>query len=377
MEVQKGDKDVHYISKNRILLESRLSTTPPISLIEDTSVDNFFENKRFIEKFEVKLTEYFSENHIKVNFDSISVMPLYYEISYEADSQETIQTVINMKDRIADKFSIKDYSVSYKGNLITFEIPNTAPSKVSMKTILENCKEVPKLSAVAGLDNASKPLLVDFQKTPNILIIGNSGSGATMLFSELLSSALFLNSPADMELLPIYENESIFDLFGEVPHMIKDKKLDTTNIVDYLSNILVYVKKRKSDDNKKMLLIVFTNFDKVISENFKAYSILAEILSVSQQCNTAVILTASSVNKESTNKQVYKEINCMFVLRLSTIEESQIIFESERGYHLYGNGDGYFFNDEEGGKTRFQTCYMNQREIESLMRTINTFYTNK
>ena len=105
--------------------------------------------------------------------------------------------------------------------------------------------------------------------------------------------------------------------------------------------------------------------------------LLQNILKRGQNVGVKTILLAINVNNESIEPKIYENTNARFILRLENEHESLKVFDSYRGVQLYGNGDGYYFDNMNGKKTRFQTCYLNVNELAEIVKVIKTFYNTK
>ena len=150
------------------------------------------------------------------------------------------------------------------------------------------------------------------------------------------------------------------------------EQLSASNIDEY--NIAA---KETGQELMPTKLLIFNDFNEIVKGNYQYLGLLRNILVDGQNCGIKIILAANNVTSEVIDQNIYNNVKTKLILRLETENESLQIFDSYRGSQLYGNGDGYMFNESPDDKIRFQTCYLNQRELDEIVKIISTFYQAK
>ena len=108
-------------------------------------------------------------------------------------------------------------------NAIGFEVPNRKRQTVYLKEIL--CDEgfaVAKSNLQMGLgrDIEGRPVSIDLQKMPHLLVAGTTGSGKSVSVNAMLVSLLYKSSPEDLRLILIDPKMLEFSTYEGIPHLL-------------------------------------------------------------------------------------------------------------------------------------------------------------
>jgi DNA segregation ATPase FtsK/SpoIIIE-like protein len=401
-ELSEEKNDVSPIIHQSVQIEQEANKleqlTPPISFLTDTSVDHYYDNKSQGQKDQQVISKCISKLKIDAAYQNTIIMPQYIEISFEVPSKKDIEEILRVQNELLGLLKVDKFNISFKGNIIKFEVPNKTASKISIRQILNSVQQIKNHETIAGLTIDNTPLVVDLNKHNNILIIGRRGSGAAMLLTVLLMTLAYVNTPSELEyvLLSPLGDKSLKYL-DDLPQMqspLIDQLDECVNklhqilqIIDDRENkfkeagakTLAEFNKYQNSDALKLKTIVLTisAFDQLIKNSLQNMEILQNILKRGASVGIKTILLAINVNNESIDPKIYDQTDARFILRLESEHESLKIFDSYRGVQLYGNGDGYYFDDVSNKKTRFQTCYLNANELAETVKVIKTFYHTK
>lgn len=379
------------------------TNTPPLSFLNDTSVDNNVYNKIDANKSKEIITQVLEKANLKIKFDSINVMPLFTEIKFHGNQAKDVDGFIKNGSEIAYSLQLDEFYILTKGNYIVFEYKNAKLSKVSIKSILVNNNiGNNKCYAVVGVDENGNPLFMDYKTDESILIIGEKGSGVSMLLSCLIITSVYMSSPAflNIDIISKEKNSAIQSIIN-IPHIkeaissdstddvkkildkyvkeikLRQTKLANTNVSDQKS----FNKVCKKFNEKPMVtkVLVINSFDQMIKNNIQYISQISYILQNCKKLGICLILSSSEINNEMLNKNIINEIHNILVLKTSSAQQSLKLLNNKRACQLYGSGDGYLIaTTNKNNRVRFQTCYLGQIELTNIVKIINNFYkTNK
>jgi len=401
-ELEPKKKDVAPIVYGKVEIEGEAAKknqkTPPLTLLTDTGSDHYFENKKDAEIYHNEITKCFSKHAINATYEKTIVMPLFSEIHYKVADESQIDQILALKSEISKATSLKNFNILFKGDLIHFEFANKQPSKISMKFVLSSLKTIKPDQGVIGLNYENNPLTIDFISHGSSVIIGQKGSGASMLLSTLIASVAYTTSPDDLEIILLsLQADKALKSFESMPHIGKiifnnfDKSVET--LVDVKNEIILRQKEfaqidaksideynqsvESQDKSYKRKLVIISGYDYLMRNNLQNVDLLQQIAAEGKTVGIYLLLLANNVNNETINEDLYKNLSAKFILKLQTEYESLRMFDTYRGSQLYGNGDGYYFDTLNNTKTRFQTCYLNQIELNQIIETIKTFYDAK
>ena len=93
--------------------------------------------------------------------------------------------------------------------LVGIEVPNTATSLVSLRSVIESqafqkVKAKSNLPLALGKGTAGEAVAADLSKMPHLLIAGETGSGKTVCINSIITCLLMLNEPQNLRLLLMY-----------------------------------------------------------------------------------------------------------------------------------------------------------------------------
>jgi S-DNA-T family DNA segregation ATPase FtsK/SpoIIIE len=371
---------------------------PPVSFLTDTSIDHYFDNKNDGENYEAKITKFLARNDFVATYQKTIVMPLFIEISYDVESQTTIDNILKSQNDLLGDLKLDTFNISFKGNTVRFEIPNDKPSKISIKSILMAHPEISSEIAIVGMGYENNPLTLDIDKHPRSLIIGKRGSGGAMLLSVIITSLAYINQPKLMEIIILSPvGDKSLKYFDHLPHMKYPVISDLTDTVNKLHDLRNEIAERESkfaelgatnikEANRyigntntpyKEILLVISAFDKIIKNSLQNMELIGDLLKRGPAAGVRFILLATNVNNESIEPTIYNQFDIKFILKLESEQESLRMFDNYRGVQLQGNGDGYYIDTKADKRIRFQTCYLNVDELIQIIKIIKTFHEAK
>ncbi len=108
-------------------------------------------------------------------------------------------------------------------NVIGLEIPNAHREIVYLSEIFSSREYGDARSALSlalGKDIAGRPVVVDLQKMPHLLVAGTTGSGKSVALNAMVLSLLFKASPADVRMLMIDPKMLELSVYDKIPHLL-------------------------------------------------------------------------------------------------------------------------------------------------------------
>ena len=374
------------------------SATPPISFLSETSVDNFLSCKVEAKQYADIITNFLHKFDSIVHYQSTVVAPLYCEISYDVEKQSIVSDIFANQEKILEELKIGAFNLLYKNNSVRFEILNKTPSKISLKSILASCKNVQPNQYVVGADESGKPLLVDISKNTNTVLMGTKGSGVSMLMTVMLVSLAYTNTPKKMGMIVLSpRSDKSLKYLSRLPHLTLPVQHEQLEITKALTNLQIEINNREAlfakskvrslkeyndknnneVDNLKQMVVVINNFNIISKISVENYRLIIDLLKRGASVGVSVILMTNNVDHQLLDKDIYKNLDVKLVMKLEFEQESIQLLDSRRGVELFGNGDGYYFDNKLKINLRFQSCYMNIDELDQIVKIIETFYSVK
>jgi S-DNA-T family DNA segregation ATPase FtsK/SpoIIIE len=108
-------------------------------------------------------------------------------------------------------------------NVIGLEIPNTSREIVYLSEILRSDKydtSKSPLSLALGKDIGGRPIVVDLQKMPHLLVAGTTGSGKSVAVNAMVLSLLYKASAKDVRMIMIDPKMLELSVYQGIPHLL-------------------------------------------------------------------------------------------------------------------------------------------------------------
>lgn len=107
--------------------------------------------------------------------------------------------------------------------VVGLEIPNEAREMVRLREILgspgyEDNKSV--LMMALGKDIAGRPVSVDLEKMPHLLVAGTTGSGKSVAVNAMILSLLYKATPEQVRLIMIDPKMLELSVYEDIPHLL-------------------------------------------------------------------------------------------------------------------------------------------------------------
>ena len=120
-------------------------------------------------------------------------------------------------------YSVRVVDVIPGKNVIGLEIPNATRETVYLSEIFDS-KEYgdarSPLSLALGKDIGGRPVVVDLQKMPHLLVAGTTGSGKSVALNAMVLSLLFKASPSEVRMIMIDPKMLELSVYEKIPHLL-------------------------------------------------------------------------------------------------------------------------------------------------------------
>ncbi|MGH8154178.1 MAG: DNA translocase FtsK [Rhodanobacteraceae bacterium] len=108
-------------------------------------------------------------------------------------------------------------------NVIGLEVPNAHREVVYLSEIFSSREygdARSPLSLALGKDIGGRPVVVDLQKMPHLLVAGTTGSGKSVALNAMVLSLLFKAKPTDVRLIMIDPKMLELSVYDNIPHLV-------------------------------------------------------------------------------------------------------------------------------------------------------------
>src|SRR5512137_376858 len=153
-------------------------------------------------------------------------------VSYQVLPEVTtkIARVIALSEELALRLGADRVRVSRQGASVQVDVPREDGQVVRLFSLCRRLKEIPKQTAVLGMDESGVPLLLRLPSTDvaHVLVAGTTGSGKTALVRSMALSLAMHNRLGEVQMVFIDPKGNGFEPFvgldtlgGGLPHLLR------------------------------------------------------------------------------------------------------------------------------------------------------------
>lgn len=194
------------------------------------------------------------------------------------------------------------------------------------REILNEFNKIKTISSIPlGRNELGELETIDLDKLGNMLILGTTGGGKSVLLNELIMSIILNYTKEQIKFITI--DSSIVELssFNGIPHYIKDTISDMTVASTELELIVKEVEKRKNQESIKEHLFVIIDdiYDLAYGQEKYINNLLVELMEKSKNTKVHIIVATDTPNENEIfkNYSAFFDLKCYLTLAPGTYNE--------------------------------------------------------
>ncbi len=188
--------------------------------------------------------------HIRVKEIACSCGPTITRYEVKPDTGVRVRSIANLVDDIAlglAKSGVRIEAPIPGKAAVGIEVPNDHAATVALRNLIEapefmNHKS--KLAACLGADVAGRPVMMDINKMPHLLVAGTTGSGKSVCINSIIMSILYKAKPDEVKLILIDPKKVEFAVYRDLPHLYCPLISDPKKAAGALNSAVVEMERR-------------------------------------------------------------------------------------------------------------------------------------
>ena len=284
-------------------------------------------------------------------------------------------------------------------DLVGIEVPNEKRTIVPLTEIMIS-KELDQLSAklgiVLGRDATGQIIARDLCESPHLLIAGATGSGKSMMIDSIISTLLFRNSPAELQLILVDLKRVQMAQFRNIPHLITPVIEEVGDAVSALRWLMKEIDQRIStlaengsldifDFNSSqrgrympnIVLIIDDITDLMIIAPEITEDLIVKIAQLARAVGIHMIIATSRPSSQILSGPIKTNMCERIAFTTTSKMDSKVILETTGAEKLLGKGDmlysGLDINSSQ--PIRIQGAFIGSNEISALTSFIESIGT--
>ena len=213
---------------------------PSTDLLDRVLDDGFSLSDEELNKVANLLKETLEEFGVEAEVVQVIPGPVVTRFEIQPAPGTKASKITNIAQDIARSLaviSVRVVEVIEGKSVVGIEIPNTNRKIVRLTEILSSDQfnqSVSPLSLALGHDIAGKPIVVDLEKMPHLLVAGTTGSGKSVGINAMVLSLLFKSDPKDVRLIMIDPKMLELSVYEGIPHLLTPVITDMTDAANGL-----------------------------------------------------------------------------------------------------------------------------------------------
>ena len=304
-------------------------------------------------------------------------------VSYQVipEISTKISRVIALSEELAMRLGAQRVRISRQGATLQIDVPREDGQVVRLLSLIRRLKDVPKQTAILGLDETGVPLLLRLPSpdVAHVLVAGTTGSGKTALVRSMALSLAMHNRLGEIQMVFIDPKGNGFDPFapmagiGGLPHLLRPAVNEVHQAIFLLGEMVEEMVRRDRENISEPRVVIFIDeVADLMEQGGKAMDRLMTRLT--QRGRSAGIHLIACTQKPlvaSIGSLTRSNFPVRLVGSVASADDAKIAagIGGTGAEKLLGRGD--FLLVAKGHVTRFQAAYTNEQEIRQIVNRLN------
>ena len=285
----------------------------------------------------------------------------------ETSNYRNYKCILNSKSKISDikanldniifGCKVDNFSLTINSSEGYFTLSEKLKSnKINLVHFIQIKEFEPKqLECIIGESTNGKPVILNIEKAPHILIAGTTGAGKTTLLHSIIANILFYDQ-ADLNLIDHKKIE--FATYACIQGVGYYNTYESTiKCLDYLIELMEYRYSNYKKDFRKKLIVIDEVSDLFLADEDKSlYKKLLKLVQKSRAVGIHVIIATQRPSAKIIDGNIKANFPCRISCRVASKIDSRIVIDSSGAEQLNGYGDA-IINDGTNFE-RFQCTYI-------------------
>ncbi len=275
-------------------------------------------------------------------------------------------------------------------SLVGSEVPNRSLEIVGLKQVLaseEMQKHKSRLAVALGRDTSSKPMIVDIDKMPHVLIAGTTGSGKSVLMNAFIASLLFRNSPDALKMILIDPKRVELTSYNGIPHLLAPVITEPEKILSSLKwamaemdrryklfqsvgvrNITGYNEMSGFQALPYIVIVIDELADLMMFAPVEIEDAITRIAQLARATGIHLVVATQRPSVDVITGLIKANIPCRIAFNVSSMIDSRVILDGPGAEKLLGRGDMLFMPPDASKPMRIQGVFVQDDEINNLIK---------
>ncbi len=274
---------------------------------------------------------------------------------------------------------------------IGVEVPNEKVSTVSLRALIESREFInakSRITVCVGLTVTGKPVYMDIDDMPHVLIAGETKSGKSVAINCMILSLLYRASPDEVQLILIDPKRVELNVYSKIPHLVMPvidnpkraaaalrwavNEMDRRYmLLDKMGvrNREEYCELRKQDPSLELMPQIIIVIDELADLMLQVREFVEELINrlaaMARACGMHLLVGTQRPSVDIITGLIKANIPARIAFKVSSGQDSQIILGGKGAEKLLGRGD-MLYQATGAGRMRIQGAFVSGTEIKRL-----------
>ncbi len=289
-----------------------------------------------------------------------------------------VSNIISLSEELALRRVAQRVRVSRQGPVLQVDVPREDGQVVRLLNLVRRVKEVPRQTAILGMDETGLPLLLRLPSpdVAHVLVAGTTGSGKTALARSMALSLAMHNRLGEIQMIFIDPKRNGFDPFVSfaeggyvLPHLLRPTVSDIHQAIFLLGEMVEEMVRRDRENISEPRVVIFIDeLADLMEQGGKAMDrLMTRLTQRGRSAGLHIIACTQKPLAASIGSLTRSNFPVRLVGSVASADDAKIAagIPGTGAEKLLGRGD--FLLVAKGHTTRFQAAYVSEREIRQIM----------
>jgi len=293
-----------------------------------------------------------------------------------------VSRIMALSEELALRLGAQRVRISRQGPSLQVDVPREDGQVVRLMTLCRRLKEIPKQTAILGMDETGTPLLLRLPspEVAHVLIAGTTGSGKTALARSMALSLAMHSRLGEVQMVFIDPKGNGFDPFvvfegsgGGLPHLLRPAVQDVHQATFLLGDMVQEMMRRDRENISEPRVIIFIDeVADLMEQGGKAMDrLMTRLTQRGRSAGIHIIACTQKPLVASIGSLTRSNFPVRLVGSVASADDAKIAagIPGTGAEKLLGRGD--FLLVAKGHVTRFQAAYVSEQEIKQIIGRMN------
>ncbi len=330
---------------------------------------------------------------------SCSCGPTITRFEVKPDTGVRVRSIANLVDDIAmglAKAGVRIEAPIPGKSAVGIEVPNAEPSNVYLRNILETPEfrnHKSRIAACLGADVSGRPVILDINKMPHLLIAGATGTGKSVCINSLVMSILYKAKPDEVKLILIDPKKVEFAMYRDLPHLYAPVVSDPKKAAGALNsavnemerrfelieevgvrNLAGYNELTAGDPERpplpQMVIIIDELADLMMTAPAEVETAICRLAQKARAAGIHLIIGTQRPSVDVITGLIKANVPSRIAFTVKSGVDSRTILDTVGADKLIGRGDMLYAPIGSSKPIRAQGCFVTETEVERVVTFI-------